>query len=428
MTSLSAFPPVEDQLALILRGVVDNPAASELKAKLERSLKTGKPLVVKAGFDPTAPDLHLGHTVLITKMRQFQELGHEVVFLIGDFTAMIGDPTGRNATRRPLTREEVKDNAETYKAQVFKILDPQKTRVAFNASWLDALGAVGVVELAAKYTLARMLEREDFKTRFQGGISISVHELLYPLMQGYDSVALQADVELGGSDQLFNLLVGRQLMKEYGLEPQCVLTMPLLEGTDAVELEGKIVGKKMSKSLDNYVGIQEAPGQMVGKLMSIGDPVMWRYLDLLSTRATADIAAAKAQVAAGALHPMEVKLSLAGELAGRYHGVDVGVEAAAEWKRVFSQREVPKDIREVTVDITGEEDTITIASLLVAAGLAESGKEAKRLLAGKAVKVDGEVVDQPGSPIRSGGPYLVKVGKLAYARVTVRINAPSDLV
>jgi len=412
-----AFAPVDEQLALILRGTVDCPALDDLTKKLTRSRATGVPLTIKAGFDPTAPDLHLGHTVLITKMRQFQDLGHRVVFLIGDFTAMIGDPTGRNATRKPLTREEVLVNAETYKAQVFKILDPDKTVVMFNSTWLDALGTVGTVELAARYTVARIMEREDFRTRYQNGISISVHELLYPLMQGYDSVAMKADVELGGTDQLFNLGVGRQLMKEYGFEPQCVLTTPLLEGTDAHLVAGVLTGKKMSKSLGNYVGIQEAPLEMVGKLMSVSDDLMWRYLELLSTRKTADIKVLKDQVAAGAAHPMEVKRTLAAELAGRYHGVEVGQASVDEWMRIFSQRTVPTEVADVTVTATNDAG-IGIIQLVRDAGLAESGGEARRLVTQSAVHIDG-VLATLELVVPRGGPLLVKVGKRRYARVTV---------
>jgi len=412
-----AFAPVDEQLALILRGTVDCPALDDLTKKLTRSRTTGTPLTIKAGFDPTAPDLHLGHTVLITKMRQFQDLGHRVVFLIGDFTAMIGDPTGRNATRKPLTREEVLANAETYKAQVFKILDPDKTVVMFNSTWLDALGTAGTVELAARYTVARIMEREDFRTRYQNGISISVHELLYPLLQGYDSVAMKADVELGGTDQLFNLMVGRQLMKEYGFEPQCVLTTPLLEGTDAHLVDGQLTGKKMSKSLGNYVAIQEPPLEMVGKLMSVSDDLMWRYLDLLSTRATADIKALKELVAASGAHPMEVKRTLAAELAGRYHGADVGHAAVAEWMRIFSQKEVPAEVPAVTVTAPGDAG-IGIVQLLREAGLAESGGEARRLLTQSAVHIDGVIANME-LVVARGGPLLVKVGKRRYARVTV---------
>lgn len=414
-----AFPPVEEQLALILRGTVDCPAKDELVSKLNRSRESGKPLVIKAGFDPTAPDLHLGHTVLLTKMRQFQDLGHEVVFLIGDFTAMIGDPTGRNVTRKPLTREDVIANAETYKTQVFRILDPAKTRVEFNSTWLDALGTVGVVGLAAKYTLARMLEREDFKTRFNNNHSISVHELLYPLMQGYDSVALQSDVELGGSDQLFNLLVGRQLMKEFGLEPQCVLTTPLLEGLDGHLEDGVLVGKKMSKSLGNYVGIQEPPKDMVGKLMSTTDDLMWRYLDLLSTRKTADILALKAEVAEGRAHPMDVKFSLAEEIVGRYHGEAIGRESVAEWKRVFSQREMPSEIPEVTLQAAAGEGQLGLLTVMREVGFAASNGEARRLVVQGGVSIDGEVVTAPELSLAAGATHLLKVGKRRYTRVTI---------
>jgi tyrosyl-tRNA synthetase len=331
---------------------------------------------------------------------------------------MIGDPTGRSVTRKPLTREEVKDNAETYKAQVFKILDPDKTVVQFNAEWLDALGSSGVVELAARYTLARIMEREDFKTRYSGGVSISVHELLYPLMQGYDSVAMKADVELGGTDQLFNLMVGRQLMKEYGLEPQCVLTMPLLEGTDGHLEDGKLVGRKMSKSFGNYIGIQEPALEMVGKLMSISDELMWRYLDLLSTRKTVEIKELHQVVEDGRAHPIDVKKDLAAELAGRYHGEAEGRAAVEEWMRIFSQREVPSEVAEVTVSAAGEAG-LGIVQLLRAAGLVDSGGEARRLVSQGAVQVEGVPVSGLEHVVERGGPVLVKVGKRRYARVTV---------
>ena len=413
------FPPVEEQLELLLRGTVDVPALEDLKKKLEKSRQTNTPLRVKAGFDPTAPDLHLGHTVLLTKMRQFQDLGHQVIFLIGDFTAMIGDPTGRSATRKPLTRDDVLQNAETYKTQVFKVLDPDKTEVAFNATWIDALGTAGTVELMAKYTLARMMEREDFKTRYAAGHSISVHELLYPLLQGYDSVALKSDVELGGTDQLFNLLMGRHLMKEYGLEPQCVLTTPLLEGLDGHMEDGVLVGKKMSKSLGNYVGIQEAPLEMVGKLMSISDDLMWRYLDLLSTRKTSEIKILKDQVIAGEAHPMAVKKELARELVGRYHGAEQGDHAVEEWFRVFSQREVPSEIPELTLTAPDGATGLGIIAALRDAKLVESGGEARRLVTQGAVQVDGQAVSSVEASLARGGTYLVKAGKRRYARVTI---------
>lgn len=414
-----AFPPVEEQLELLLRGTVDVPALDDLKKKLEKSRQTKTPLRVKAGFDPTAPDLHLGHTVLLTKMRQFQDLGHQVIFLIGDFTAMIGDPTGRSATRKPLTREDVLQNAETYKTQVFKVLDPDKTEVAFNATWIDALGTTGTVELMAKYTLARMMEREDFKTRYAAGHSISVHELLYPLLQGYDSVALKSDVELGGTDQLFNLLMGRHLMKEYGLEPQCVITTPLLEGLDGHMEDGVLVGKKMSKSLGNYVGIQEAPLEMVGKLMSISDDLMWRYLDLLSTRKTSEIKILKDQVTSGEAHPMAVKKELARELVGRYHGLAEGDHAVEEWFRVFSQREVPSEIPELTLSAPDGASGLGIIAALRDAKLVESGGEARRLVTQGAVQVDGQPVTSVDASLARGGTYLVKAGKRRYARVAV---------
>lgn len=414
-----AFPPVDEQLELLLRGTVDVPALEDLRKKLEKSRLTNTPLRVKAGFDPTAPDLHLGHTVLLTKMRQFQDLGHQVIFLIGDFTAMIGDPTGRSATRKPLTREDVLQNAETYKTQVFKVLDPAKTEVAFNATWIDALGTSGTVELMAKYTLARMMEREDFKTRYTAGHSISVHELLYPLLQGYDSVALKSDVELGGTDQLFNLLMGRHLMKEYGLEPQCVITTPLLEGLDGHMEDGVLVGKKMSKSLGNYVGIQEAPLEMVGKLMSISDDLMWRYLDLLSTRKTSDIKILKDQVTSGEAHPMAVKKELARELVGRYHGQAEGDHAVEEWFRVFSQREVPSEIPELTLSAPDGASGLGIIAALRDAKLVESGGEARRLVTQGAVQVDGQAVTSVDASLARGGTYLVKAGKRRYARVTI---------
>jgi len=398
---------------LILRGTVDCHVREELQKKLERSQATGKPLRIKAGFDPTAPDLHIGHTVLITKMRQFQDLGHHVIFLIGDFTGLIGDPTGRSATRPPLTREEIDANAETYKAQVFKILDPEKTEVAFNSHWMEPLGARGFIELAAKYNLARMMERDDFKKRYASGQSIRVHELLYPLVQGYDSVALKADVELGGTDQLFNLLVGRHLMKEYGLEPQCVLTTPLLEGIDAREEDGVIVGNKMSKSYANYVGIDEAPGEMFGKLMSVSDPVMWRYYDLLSTLSAAELEGVKRDV-----HPKEAKVRFGKEIVGRYHGAEAAEAAAEEWQRVFSARELPSDMPEFTFDADADGGE-SLINILRNAGLAKSGGEARRLLKQGGVSVDGEKVQAVDARLERGGPYTLKVGKKRFAVVTI---------
>ncbi len=413
-----AFASPDEQLALILRGTVDLHVESELRAKLERSRKTGTPLRIKAGFDPTAPDLHLGHTVLLTKMRQFQELGHQVVFLIGDFTGMIGDPTGRSATRKALTREEVAANAETYKEQVFKVLDRDRTEVAFNSTWMNPMSAAGLIELAAKYNVARMMEREDFRTRYQTGQSISVHEFLYPLVQGYDSVALKADVELGGTDQLFNLLMGRHVMKEYGLEPQCIVTTPLLEGLDAKLEGGAIVGAKMSKSFGNYVGVSEAPLEQFGKLMSITDDLMWRYYDLLSTRSTAALAALKADVAEGRMHPKDAKVELGREIVGRYHGAEAAARASEEWQRIFSARELPSDMPEVT--LAGEGGGVVITAVLKDSGLAASGGEARRLIAQGGVSVDGARVPDTDFRLEVGGPYVLKVGKKRFARVTVR--------
>ena len=409
---------VREALAVSLRGCDELLPVDDWTTKLARSEATGVPLRVKLGLDPTAPDIHVGHTVVLNKMRQLQDLGHTVIFLIGDFTSMIGDPSGRNTTRPPLTREQIEANAQTYYKQASLVLDPDRTEIRYNSEWSDPLGARGMIQLAARYTVARIMEREDFKTRYQGGVSISVHELLYPLMQGYDSVAMKADVELGGTDQLFNLMVGRQLMKEYGLEPQCVITTPLLEGTDGHLEGGKLVGKKMSKSLGNYVGIQEPPLEMVGKLMSIGDDLMWRYLDLLSTRKTAEIKQLQVDVAAGAVHPMAVKGSLAAELTGRYHGATVGQQAVDEWMRIFSQREVPTDVPEVTV-VAPNGAGIGIVQLLREAGLAESGGEARRLVSQGAVHIDGAAVASLELVVAIGGPLLLKVGKRRYARVTI---------
>jgi tyrosyl-tRNA synthetase len=415
------FAPIEDQLGRLLRGKVDVHVEKELLAKLVRSRETGKPLRVKAGFDPTAPDLHLGHTVLLTALRQFQELGHQVIFLIGDFTGMIGDPTGKSATRKALSQEEVAANAETYKKQIHKILDPVKTRVAFNSEWLAGMDFARVLELQAKYTVARLLERDDFSKRYKGGVSISVHEFLYPLVQGYDSVALQADVELGGTDQLFNLLMGRHVMKEYGLEPQCVLTTPLLEGLDARLVGGQIVGQKMSKSLGNYVGIAELPGEMFGKLMSVSDDLMWRYFDLLSLETSEQIARRRANVTAGAAHPKDTKLELAEELVGRYHGAQAARAALQKWGRVFSQGELPDEMREVRL-VAGAPEGEPVVRVLRAANLVSSGAEARRMLAQAAVSVDGARA-APDQVLPPGASYVVKVGKRRFARVTIAPRA-----
>ena len=413
-----SFAPVDEQLELILRGVVDVQVPEELKAKLEASRASGKPLRIKAGFDPTAPDLHLGHTVLLTKMRQFQDLGHQVIFLIGDFTGLIGDPTGRNATRKPLTREQVAANAETYKAQVFKVLDPGRTEVRFNSEWFDQLGAQGLIKLAGRYTVARMLERDDFKKRFASQLPISVHEFLYPLVQGYDSVALEADVELGGTDQLFNLLVGRHMMNSYGHKPQCILTTPLLEGLDGRMEDGRIVGNKMSKSLANYVGVDEAPLDQFGKLMSVTDDLMWRYYDLLSTRPPAELAALKASVRSGGVHPMDAKVGLGQEIVGRYHDAEAAAGASAEWLRVFRERSAPSDVPDFSV--TAEDATgVPLLNVLREAGVVKSGGEAKRLLTQGGVSVDGSKVTAKDARLAVGGPYLVKAGKKSFLNVTV---------
>jgi tyrosyl-tRNA synthetase len=408
----------DEQFAEVTRATVDLQVADELRSKLRRAYERDQPLVVKAGFDPNRPDLHLGHTLLLTRMRRFQDFGHEVVFLIGDFTAMIGDPSGKNITRPALSREEVLANAETYKTQVFKVLDPERTKIRFNSEWLDALGTEGTVRLAAHWPLARMLERDDFKTRFREGRSISMHELLYPLFQGYDSVALKADVELGSTDQLFNLLVGRTLMREYGLEAQVILTGPILEGLDARMEAGRIVGEKMSKSLDNYVGVAEPPSEMFGKLMSISDDLMWRYAELLSSRPLEAIHADRERVARGELHPKDVKVAFAREIVARFHGVEAAARAAEEFERRFSRREVDPDKFPEKVVGTGGRP-VPLVRALVDAELVASTSEARRLLTQGAVKVDGERVSDFKAEL-APGTHLVQVGKLRAARLTVR--------
>jgi len=393
---------VADALALLERGTHEILLADELKEKLA----SGRPLRIKAGFDPTAPDLHLGHSVLLTKMRQFQDLGHQVVFLIGDFTGRIGDPTGKNVTRKPLTEEEVKANAETYKAQVFKILDPEKTEVRFNAEWFSAMSAADMIELAGQSTVARMLERDDFEKRYQGGQSISIHEFLYPLVQGYDSVALEADVELGGTDQKFNLLMGRELQKHFGQSPQVVITMPLLEGLDGVQ--------KMSKSLGNYVGVDDGPGTMFNKLVSMPDSLMWRYFELLSLKSNEDIEALKRDVEQGA-NPRDVKMVLARELVGRYHGEDAAANAHKSAGNQLADGELPEDLPDVHVDFEGSEQA-PIAAVLNRSGLANNSAQAKDMLGNGRVKVDGEVVARDHM-LATGASYVIQAGKKRYARV-----------
>ena len=394
---------VEEQLALIKRGAEEVLVEAELIEKLKR----GQPLRIKAGFDPTAPDLHLGHTVLINKLRQFQELGHQVVFLIGDFTGMIGDPSGKSAARPPLTREQVLDNAETYKAQVFKILDPAKTEVAFNSTWMDQLKPSDFIRLSSQYTVARMLERDDFSKRYSSNQPIAIHEFLYPLVQGYDSVALRADIELGGTDQKFNLLMGRELQRAYGQEPQVILTMPLLEGLDGV--------KKMSKSLGNYVGIQEAPGVMYNKLVSIPDSLMWRYFELLSFRSMAEIEQFKRDVEQGA-NPRDIKIKLAEEIVARFHGAEAAASAHRSAGNRMKEGELPEDLPEV--EVTSSED-LPIASLLNKAGLVKNAAGARDLLNAGSVRIDGEVVDRTFI-YTLGSTHVCQAGKKAFARVTLK--------
>ena len=393
---------VNEQLALIKRGADEVLVEAELVEKLKR----GKPLRIKAGFDPTAPDLHLGHTVLINKLRQFQELGHQVIFLIGDFTGMIGDPSGKSATRPPLTRDQVLENAETYKAQVFKILDPDRTEVAFNSTWMDLLSPAEFIRLSSQYTVARMLERDDFSKRYAGNQPIAIHEFLYPLVQGYDSVALRADVELGGTDQKFNLLMGRELQRAYGQEPQVILTMPLLEGLDGV--------KKMSKSLDNYVGIQEAPGAMYGKLVSMPDALMWRYFELLSYRPMSEIEQFKADVQRGS-NPRDIKIKLAEEIVARFHGEEAALNAHRAAGNRMKDGELPENIPEITL-AAGE--ALPISALLNRAGLVKNAAMARDLLGAGGVRVDGAVVDR-GFMFEVGKTHVCQSGKKAFARVTL---------
>ncbi len=403
---------VDEQLALIRRGAEEILLEEELRRKLERSLATNQPLRVKAGFDPTAPDLHLGHTVLIQKLKHFQDLGHQVIFLIGDFTGLIGDPSGKSETRKPLTEEQVKTNALTYERQIFKILDKEKTLVDFNSRWMKPLSAQELIGLAAKHTVARMLEREDFHQRFVNHAPISIHEFLYPLIQGYDSVALRADVELGGTDQKFNLLVGRELQREYGQEAQVVLTMPLLEGLDGVQ--------KMSKSLGNYVGIDEPPGEMFGKLMSISDTLMLRYYELLSDRSQGELDIMKGELAAGVLHPRQAKEDLARELVARYHGAAAAEQAVREFAAVFRDKSVPENIEEVTISCEGA--AMWLPKLLQAAGMTPSLSEGKRLIQQGGVQVDNERVGDVNRELAGGQTYLLKVGKRKFKRVTLKTD------
>ena len=406
----------QEQFDEVTRGTVDIQVPEELKKKLERSYETGKPLVIKAGFDPSRPDLHLGHSLLLTRMRRFQDFGHQVVFLIGDFTALIGDPSGKNTTRPALTRDEVKVNAKTYQEQVFKVLDQAKTQVRFNSEWLDKLGTEGMIRLAARYSVQRMLERDDFKKRFRENRSISIHEFLYPLLQGYDSVALKSDVELGATDQLFNLLVGRQLMKEEGLEPQVIMTGPILEGLDAKLVDGKITGDKMSKSLDNYVGISEAPEQIYGKLMSITDDLMWRYYELLSSRTLKELAELKDKVSKGEVHPKAAKSGFAREMAARFHDEASADKAMQGWEERYSQKKISAEDQPLVEVSMGGAPKLLLAKALAEAKLVASVTEARKLMGQGGVRVNGEKVSDPKHEL-DAGEHLVQVGKHKSARL-----------
>ncbi|OEU47216.1 MAG: tyrosine--tRNA ligase [Desulfobulbaceae bacterium S5133MH15] len=397
---------IEEQLELIERGAVDCISREELVKKLKKSQKTGIPLKVKAGFDPTAPDLHLGHTVLLQKLKHFQDLGHDIYFLIGDFTGMIGDPTGKSDTRKALTVEQVAENAESYKAQVFKILDQEKTRVVFNSTWLGKLSSYDMIKLASELTVARMLERDDFKKRFDGGKPISIHEFLYPLIQGFDSVAMEADVELGGTDQLFNLLMGRDLQRSRGQEPQIVLTMPLLEGLDGVN--------KMSKSLGNYIGITESADNVYGKVLSISDDLMFRYYELLSDLSRDEIGELKEKMESGTLHPKEIKKQLARELTARFHSSEAALAAEAGFEKVFTKGGVPDDIPEMVSSATEE---IWLPQLLVDSGLVKSTSDGRRMIKQNAVSIDGEKITDMNSVVQPEGEVLIKVGKRRFCKV-----------
>jgi len=396
--------PVEEQLELIRRGADEILVEKELIAKL----KEGRPLRIKAGFDPTAPDLHLGHTVLINKLRQFQDLGHEVLFLIGDFTGMIGDPTGKSATRPPLTQEDVEKNSETYQQQIFKILDKDKTKVVFNSEWMNKMNSADMIKLAAGSTVARMLERDDFSKRYKGGQSIAIHEFLYPLIQGYDSVAMQADVELGGTDQKFNLLMGRQLQEQHGQKPQCVLTMPILEGLDGVQ--------KMSKSLNNYIGIADEPKDMFGKIMSISDDLMWRYFELLSFRPMSEIEGFKQEMETGK-NPRDIKFLLAEEIIARFHSEEEATAAREGFIAQFAKNRIPDDIPELSFD--APEGGYPIANLLKDAGLCGSTSDAMRMIQQGAAKIDGEKVADKTVKIIKGTEAVFQVGKRKFAKLTI---------
>lgn len=407
------FKPVEEQLKLLKKGAVEIIQEEDLVRKLERSRKENRPLRVKAGFDPTAPDIHLGHTVLLRKMKHFQELGHEVIFLIGDFTGLIGDPSGRSATRPAMTREEINKNAETYKQQVFKILDPQKTVIDFNSRWLGALSSFDIIRLTSKYTVARILERDDFTKRFKAGLPISVHELLYPLMQAYDSVALKADVELGGTDQKFNLLVGREIQREYGQEPQVILTMPLLEGLDGVE--------KMSKSLGNYVGINEPPAEIFGKLMSISDELMYRYYELLTDVPSDQVEDWKKQAREGRVNPRDLKAGLARMVVSDFWGEEAGKRAAEEFDRIFKHKDLPSEMEDKVVEISGGQVQLELVDLMVKLAIVPSRGEAKRLIRQGGVYVDGQRVEDLEHKLDvTRTEQILKIGKRKFYRLKLQ--------
>lgn len=395
---------INNDLELIKKGTEEILPLEELQKKLD----SNKPLKIKLGLDPTAPDLHLGHTVVLTKLRQFQDMGHEIQFLIGDFTAMIGDPTGKNVTRKPLSRNDVKKNAETYQKQVFKILDKSKTKVLYNSEWMDKLGSDGIISLSAQYNVARMLERDDFKKRFKAGESIAIHEFLYPLIQGYDSVHLESDIEIGGTDQKFNLLVGRELQEKYGKKPQIIITMPLLEGTDGV--------KKMSKSLNNYIGIDESPKEIFGKIMSISDDLMWRYLDLISLKTPNEIKSLKQSVNDGA-NPRDVKFELATEIITRFHSASDAEQAKQAFIEQFQKGSTPEDIPEIHI---ASQSPILIANLLKEAGLVSSVTDGNRMVKQGAVRIDGKKIEDKGILIEPGFTSVIQVGKRRFAKVSVR--------
>lgn len=400
---------IKEQIKIISRGVQDILPEAELEKKLEKAAKDGRPLRIKAGFDPTAPDIHLGHTVLIHKMRQFQELGHEVMFLIGDFTAMIGDPTGKSEMRKQMTKEDALSNAETYKEQAFKILDPEKTRVVFNSEWMSKMTADDMIRLTAKHTVARMLERDDFKKRYANEQPIGIHEFIYPLIQGYDSVMMDADIELGGTDQRFNMLVGRELQKEFSKPQQVVLMMPILEGLDGVN--------KMSKSLDNYIGISEAPSEIFGKIMSISDDLMVRYYELVSSKSLQDIEKLKNGLKVGSVHPMEAKKELAMEIIERYHSKEDAIGARENFEKVFRDRGTPQDIQ--TIDVEIEDESIWLPALLAKLDMVGSNSEGRRLVKQGAVSIDGEKIADEKFQVAAGSEYLIKAGKRKFAKATV---------